>query len=126
VRRLFSNFARGWPGFGLLVLRIAAGGTLIANGVVSFNAGHTAFGFAAIGAGALLIAGLWTPVAGLLLVLLTLIELFRHREILCPDMLLVATGAALALVGPGAFSLDAWLFGLKKIDIEKLKGHPRE
>jgi hypothetical protein len=27
-------------------------------------------------------------------------------------------GAALALVGPGALSMDAWLFGWKRIDIE--------
>jgi hypothetical protein len=30
-----------------------------------------------------------------------------------------AIGAGLALVGPGAWSLDAWLFGWKRIDIER-------
>jgi hypothetical protein len=30
-----------------------------------------------------------------------------------------------AFVGPGAFSVDAWLFGLKRIDIEKLEGPSR-
>jgi putative oxidoreductase len=125
VRRLFSNFARGWPGFGLLLLRCAAGVTLIVSGVENILGGQTVLGWAAIGAGALLVAGLWTPVAGFLLILLSLFELLRHHETLCSDILMVAMGAALALVGPGAFSLDAWLFGMRRIDIEKLQGPPR-
>jgi hypothetical protein len=35
-----------------------------------------------------------------------------------PGILLAAMGAALALVGPGVLSMDAWLFGWKRIDIE--------
>jgi hypothetical protein len=48
-----------------------------------------------------------------------------HHENPYPAIFLAAMGAGLALVGPGAFSIDAWLFGLKKIDIEKLNGSPR-
>ena len=35
-----------------------------------------------------------------------------------PGILLAAMGAALALVGPGALSIDAWLFGWKRIDLD--------
>jgi putative oxidoreductase len=126
VRRLFSNFARGWPGIGLLLLRVAAGVTLIVSGVENVYAGQSIFGWAAIGAGTLLVVGLWTLVASFLLILFSVFDLYLHREILSPDLLMVAMGAALALIGPGAFSFDGWLFGLKKIDIEKLNRHPRE
>jgi len=33
--------------------------------------------------------------------------------------MLAALGAALAMVGPGAWSIDARLFGRKRIDIRK-------
>jgi hypothetical protein len=50
--------------------------------------------------------------------------LFRHDNPY-PGILLAAMGVGLALVGPGAVSFDAWIFGFKKIDIEKLNGSPR-
>jgi uncharacterized membrane protein YphA (DoxX/SURF4 family) len=44
--------------------------------------------------------------------------LIRHDN-LYPAILLAAMGAALALVGPGALSLDARIFGWKRIDLER-------
>jgi hypothetical protein len=85
---------------------------MIANSVGNFCAEDTAFGLGAAGAGALLITGLWTTVAALLLILLASLELLGHRESLCPDLLMFAMGAALGLIGPGALSLDARFFGL--------------
>jgi putative oxidoreductase len=79
----------------------------------------------AIANGILLLAGLWTPYAGSLAIALSLVQMTGHYEGQCPPILLAATGAGVALVGPGAFSIDAWLFGLKRIDINKLKRPPR-
>jgi hypothetical protein len=76
--------------------------------------------------GAALIAGLWTPAAGILSVVLSICEIFVFHDILCPAILLASMGAGLALVGPGAISIDAGLFGLKRIDISKLDGPPRD
>jgi hypothetical protein len=78
-----------------------------------------------VAAGVVLIAGLWTPVAGILSVALSVSEILVFHDTLCPAILLASMGAGLALVGPGALSIDAWLFGLKRIDIEKLDGPPR-
>lgn len=124
MRRLFSTFARGWPGVGLLLMRIVAGGSLFVNGVETLQSGQVAnsvtiFGLFAIADGALLVVGMWTPVAGFLVVAISVFGLFVQHDNLCPCFLLAAVGAALALVGPGALSIDARLFGWKRIDLDK-------
>ena len=121
MRRLFSNFARGWPAIGLLLIRIAAGVSLIIHGLQTFQVGETpaflVLSLLAIGDGALLLAGLWTPIAGILVIGITIGQTIVHHENPYPAILLATIGAALALVGPGALSMDAWLFGWKRIDI---------
>ena len=82
-------------------------------------------GLLEVSVGAVLIAGLWTPVAGILSVALSVSEILVFHDTLCPAILLASMGAGLAFVGPGALSLDAWLFGLKRIDIDRLEGPPR-
>jgi putative oxidoreductase len=66
LQRLFSTFADGWPGAGLLLLRLLVGGVLIYCPISSLTdairfeiAVPELLGAAA---GALMIAGLWTPV----------------------------------------------------------------
>jgi putative oxidoreductase len=119
MRRLFSNFAYGWPGIGLLLIRIVAGLSLIIDGVEKFKAGQIVFGLLAIADGVLLVAGLWTPTAGSLVIVMSAWDFFVGDASRFPMILLSAIGAALALVGPGAFSVDARLFGLKRIDLKK-------
>ena len=67
-----------------------------------------------------LILGLWTPLAGLLALALSTADVLIYHEGPCPAILLACMGAGVALVGPGAISIDARLFGLRRIDIEKL------
>jgi putative oxidoreductase len=123
MRRLFSSFARGWPGIGLLLLRFASGGFLITYGVEKCRAGQPMgsliVGLFAIVDGALLATGLWTPIAGPLVILISTWGILVQQEDAHAGILLAAIGAALALVGPGALSLDARLFGWKRIDLEK-------
>jgi hypothetical protein len=104
-------------------MRSAAGVLLIADGIAKFRMGAS-FGESildvlAIGDGAFLVAGLWTPLAGSLAVALVVLNTIAQHGNLCPGILLAAIGAALALIGPGAWSIDAWLFGWKRIDIER-------
>ena len=121
MRRLFSNFARGWPGIGLLLIRLAAGLSLIIHGLQTFQVGETpaslVLNVLTIGDGALLLMGLWTPIAGFLVIGIAIGQTIIHHENPYPAILLATIGAALALVGPGALSMDAWLFGWKRIDI---------
>jgi hypothetical protein len=129
VRRFLSNFAGGWPAFGLLLIRIAAGFALMIDGKprATFGQALPAFGFGLLEMvdGAVLMAGLWTPVAGILAVILSACEIVLFHDLLCPAILLASMGAGMAFVGPGSLSIDSWLFGFKRIDLEKMQGPPR-
>jgi len=119
MRRLFSTFARGWPGAGLLLLRVVAGISLIVSGINGFHADIPVLDAFSIGGGALLIAGLWTPIAGFLVVIVGFWSALTRSNDPYPCVLFAAIGAALALLGPGGWSMDAWLFGWKRIDIPR-------
>jgi uncharacterized membrane protein YphA (DoxX/SURF4 family) len=71
----------------------------------------------AAGAAALLLIGFWTPVAGVLMALAELCLAFSQGTDPWMHLLLGGLGAALAMLGPGAWSVDARLFGRKRIHI---------
>jgi uncharacterized membrane protein YphA (DoxX/SURF4 family) len=77
--------------------------------------------FLAIAAGILLLAGLWTPIAGVLLAIIEICSAFTHPQDPWSYILLGTLGAALAMLGPGAWSIDARLFGWKRIDLRDRK-----
>ena len=120
MRRLFSSFAHGWPGAGLLIMRLAAGAVVItANttrllGGLPFDA--TVLHVFAIAGGLLLVLGLWTPIAGSLIAATQLWIVLSQPVDPWTNILLVALGLGLALVGPGAWSIDARLFVWKRLN----------
>lgn len=67
--------------------------------------------------GVLLLVGLWTPIAGSLLAILALWSAFLHPADPWTCILLGTLGAALALLGPGGWSVDAYLFGWKRVEL---------
>ena len=123
--RLFSTFARGLPGTGLLLMRLICGNVLIARGVIRLSGGpplHLAvLSVLTTGAGILLLLGLWTPVAGTLVAIIEFWKVFLHVGDPWIYVLLGTLGAGLALLGPGAWSVDAHLFGWRRIDIRTRK-----
>ena len=75
MQRLFSTFPRGLPGAGLLLLRLVVGILSIANGAKTLHHGpstETILHVLAADAGALLLTGLWTPIAGALVAVVEL------------------------------------------------------
>jgi uncharacterized membrane protein YphA (DoxX/SURF4 family) len=67
-------------------------------------------------AGALLLAGLWTPAAGAVVAILEAWIAVSNPGNPWMPLMLAVLGASLAMIGPGAWSLDARLFGRKKIN----------
>ena len=120
MRRLFSTFARGSPGVGLLVMRLVAGAAFIAQALDTLHSSQlpvAVLSTLAIVAGLLLLAGLWTPIAGSLGAAVSIWFALNLVEDPLAGILLATMGAGLALVGPGAWSADAKLFGWKRIDV---------
>lgn len=64
-------------------------------------------------AGLLLVPGLLTPLAGALAVLLSFVGLLGHAQ--SQAGLTFAHALAVALIGPGAYSFDARLFGRRAL-----------
>jgi putative oxidoreductase len=118
LQRLFSNFANGWPGRGLLAQRVLTAAALLhSTGVHSRAASGLAVApeFAAAGLGLFILIGFWTPIVGTLVAIVELwIALSSHADPWIA-VTLATLGGSLAMIGPGAWSLDARLFGRKHI-----------
>jgi putative oxidoreductase len=74
---------------------------------------------AAASAAALLLVGFWTPVAGVLMAIAEMGLAFSHTHDPWIHILLAVLGASLAMLGPGAWSVDARRFGRRRIQIPR-------
>jgi uncharacterized membrane protein YphA (DoxX/SURF4 family) len=76
------------------------------------------------GAGILILIGLWTPVAGALAAIVNMwvafSRYFSHSGVAWIPIVQAVLGTVVAMVGPGAWSVDARLFGRKRIDMPEL------
>jgi hypothetical protein len=114
VQRLFSMFPRGGPGFALLLLRISVAAILLVSmaGRPDLPSLHLLFAGAVLVSIALAI-GIFTPVVSSIVCVYAIADLLIGLRFDWLVVSLVLNSIALALLGPGAYSLDARLFGLR-------------
>jgi putative oxidoreductase len=127
MQRLFTVFPSGRPGAGLLVLRIIIGLAVMVHSVSGLSSGmstwwRTGLDLAGVAGGLLVLAGFLTPWAAVWVASVVAITLFASpltdlRGL--SALLLLSDCAVLALVGPGAWSVDARLFGRREIVIPR-------
>ena len=117
MQRLFSTFADGWPGRGLFLQRLLTGTALLCYGIRNFGEAHQSalsiLNLIAAGTAIFLLVGLWTPVVGTLVAIVEISTVFFHTGNPWMSIILATLGGTLAMIGPGAWSIDARLFGRK-------------
>ena len=131
LQKLFSSFPDGWPGVGLILLRLTVAFSAIAQGLAALGASDGAgFTFwmtalAAVIVGLILLIGFLTPLAGVAATIgyfVVGVSMFLANDANKQSQAFTALdlavmSIALVLLGPGAFSLDARLFGRREIII---------
>ena len=115
MQRLFSMFPQGAPGFALLLLRISVATiflTSIANQSLVSSVPLVCAGVLLI-SGSLSIGFLTPYLSVVSFVSGVAILLLNPHSYSVVEVALLFNAAALALLGPGAYSVDARLFGLR-------------
>ena len=111
LQRFFSSFPDRWRGFGLLLLRVLVAVSVIVQTIAYLRAAETVAGWSIVAlllaSAACLLLGFVTPVAAVLIGLTSLYPL--------QDLEIVVLAIVIALLGPGAFSIDARMFGRREI-----------
>ena len=139
LQRLFSTFPGGCPGVALLVLRLTIGVTSGVQG--TFYLSHASrwtfdvlfLCLLLIVGGAFLVIGFLTPLASTLIVIVGVGNAFAWIPTPTGNLFdgrlgyfeMIVMAAAIALLGPGGFSIDARLFGRREIVIP-VASHPPE
>ena len=130
MQKLFSAFPGGWPGVGLLLLRALVGATLIAQTLTYIGSEKLSLLSWLLVATVLIIAscllvGFMTPVAAVVIGLATaglVVFTFNPSQTVLNVIVLTT---AIALLGPGAFSIDARMFGRREILIPHTPRWPK-
>jgi uncharacterized membrane protein YphA (DoxX/SURF4 family) len=139
LRRLFSTFPDSWPGVAPLLLRAIVGLTAIVEGFLylsrggKLSAGALLFGLLLAISGVCLMIGFLTPLASILAGIggvasdiswlpAPATTLFDSPLV---SLAMVVMAVSIALLGPGAFALDAHLFGRREIVIPPVPRDPK-
>ena len=126
LQRLYSTFADRWQGVGLLLQRLVAAALLVRCAVIHFGGSPSSI-FAIshdaiphmVGGGAAIffLIGLGTPFVGVLIALIEVWIAAAGLGDVWLSVLLATIGLSSAMLGPGAFSVDACLFGRRHLQV---------
>jgi hypothetical protein len=111
-------FPQGGPGIGLLLLRTAVAAMFALNVTHRFSLSSEALHWSLVLLVGLislsLMVGLLTPVLSVIACIAAVVNLFlADQSLSIVYVIRVLTSAALFFLGPGAYSVDARLFGLR-------------
>jgi uncharacterized membrane protein YphA (DoxX/SURF4 family) len=118
MQRLFSMFPSGPPGVALILLRISVAATIILHGFTRREEWAAAALLALLLFALALIAGFLTPIFALAAMAIQLIGPASTSTLDIAFIILAMTNALmLALLGPGAYSVDAVRFGRRVVEL---------
>jgi putative oxidoreductase len=121
MQRLYSTFANGWPGYGLLVLRAACAVYVLCVDLPLLTSAATTDMIVlilVICAALALVLGWWTPLAAAILAILQFWQAHAYPGQFLPEVLTAVIAFSLTLLGPGAWSVDARLYGRRRISFD--------
>lgn len=117
MQKLFSMFPRGAPGVALLLLRLFAGAQLGMDAMVALSEPNLFLAVVLVACTLAIVAGLTTPIAALLAALIETTGVSTDStQAALHSFAPIVIAIALALLGPGAFSIDARLFGRRLVE----------
>jgi uncharacterized membrane protein YphA (DoxX/SURF4 family) len=127
MQRLFSMFPEGGPGVALLLLRISVVATFIMSEMnrersISLNVFLVGEAFVCIA----LMIGFLTPISSILTCVSAVASMLLKSRVDIGLVCLAFNSVALALLGPGAYSLDARLFGRRVMLVSPRKSADRD
>jgi putative oxidoreductase len=121
MQRLFSTFPNSWPGIALLLLRATIAVPLLLDAAMPgwSRAPPLGWGLQVPEAlcGALFIIGAWMPLTSAAVILIEIVIVMYEPATgnICATRAAVSLG--LMLLGPGAWSVDAHLYGRRRINV---------
>jgi uncharacterized membrane protein YphA (DoxX/SURF4 family) len=140
VQRLVTDFPGSFPGVGLLLLRVVLAVVLLIDGAVRLLAAFAvsdgivavmAYASTLIVLGISVALGFLTPIVHLIVIVveaagLALGFIQFTTAVWQAPLLTIAIAVAIAMIGPGAYSVDARLFGRREIVIRPRRTATRE
>jgi hypothetical protein len=116
MQRLFSMFPQGGPGIALLLLRVSVAGITVFRFWAHYGAVAPHWVLVAVIVLALaLCVGFLTPILSVLICLVSVFSIVQGGSDTVVDVSTIPDAIALALLGPGAYAVDAWLYGRRVV-----------
>lgn len=124
MRWVFSSFPNGLPGRGLLLLRLTLVGGLFGDAATRLHDPDFLLILAVVAevlTGVLLLVGLGTRIVAIIVCVLELGMVPASPGTIELRLVLAAVSLCAVFMGPGAWSIDAHLFGRRRVEIKSLR-----
>jgi uncharacterized membrane protein YphA (DoxX/SURF4 family) len=121
MQRLFGTFPNGRAGFGLLILRVVVAVALISHWRLCPEPESELLLALSRIAAVLILVGWYTPLAALSATLISVGSFWVCREFEV-NALVMAILVAVGLLGAGAYSVDARLYGRRRLVVGRRQG----